>query len=416
MHILVVIYEYPPIGGGGGQAAHDISLELARRGHTVDVITSHYKDLPRLEQHNLEGKGRLQVMRIPAARRLLYKADILTMSAFIASGLWQATRYLKQYQNPSSGVTHQSRPDIIHVHFAVPSGPLAWALARLSGLPYVLTAHLGDVPQGVPEKTSGWFRWIYPLTPPIWNAATRIVAVSEHTRRLALQAYPQSASKMQVIPNGVDLDRLDPGEISPGKPPRIVFAGRFMPQKNPLQLVRTLVALKDIPWTCTLVGDGPLRDAVVQEIQNNDLQERFTLPGWVNPEQVIEHLRNSDILFMPSLSEGLPVIGVQSLAMGLAMVVSQIGGFIDLVEQGVNGYLIDPEQNASAAPGAAGGYAQALRELLTQPERLLAFRQASREKAASFDIRAVGQAYEDLFRSVCQKDAQSAPAHSKIKA
>ena len=61
------------------------------------------------------------------------------------------------------------KPDLIHVHFAVPAGALAWILRRLTGIPYVLTAHLGDVPGGVPEKTGRWFRWIYPFTPPIWK-------------------------------------------------------------------------------------------------------------------------------------------------------------------------------------------------------------------------------------------------------
>jgi glycosyltransferase involved in cell wall biosynthesis len=407
MRILVVIYEYPPIGGGGGQAAQDICRELVRRGHTLDVITSHYKGLPRLETPNPEGPGALRILRIPAARRLPYKADLLTMSAFIVSGLWHAPRFLRDLSKAGAG----RRPDLIHVHFAVPSGPLAWALSGLWGAPYVLTAHLGDVPHGVPEKTGGWFRWIYPLTPPIWNKAVRVVAVSEHTRQLARLAYPQCETKMQVIPNGVDLERLDPGKIAIGTPARIVFAGRFMPQKNPLRLVRTLAALKELPWRCTLVGDGPLREAVEQEIQKAGMQERFTLTGWVSPEEVVEQLGKSDILFMPSLSEGLPVIGVQALAMGLALVVSQVGGFVDLVDQGINGYLIDPGlADAETLSGAsADGYIQALRELLSRPESLLAFRLASREKAAAFDIRAIGQAYEEIFLSICKAGEQKTP-------
>jgi len=61
----------------------------------------------------------------------------------------------------------------------------------------VLTVHLGDVPKGVPDKTDRWFRWVYPFTPPIWQGAARVTAVSEYTRRLALTYYPVSP---QVIP------------------------------------------------------------------------------------------------------------------------------------------------------------------------------------------------------------------------
>ena len=81
--------------------------------------------------------------------------------------------------------------------------------------------------------------------------------------------------------------------------------------------------------------------AIHQTIAEYDLQSRFTLPGWVTPEEVLDWFSKSDILFMPSLSEGLPVVGVQALAKGLAFVVSDIGGFVDLVDDEENGYLID---------------------------------------------------------------------------
>ena len=322
MRILVITYEFPPIGGGGGQAAHDICRKLVSRGHEVHVLTAHFKGL--LRQEILDG---IKVVRIPSARRQLFRADILAMSGFVIAGSWFGNQYVQKYSF-----------DIIHVHFAVPSGPVAWLLSRYAHTPYVLTAHLGDVPEGVPEKTGRWFRWIYPFTPPIWRDATKVVAVSEYTRQLAIKHYPVEPL---VIPNGVDLELLDPGEIRVGNPPKIVFAGRFMHQKNPLQLLRTLENLKNMDWECTLLGDGPLRDEVERKIKLAGLETRITLTGWVTPQEVYKHLSKSDLLFMPSLSEGLPVIGVQSLAMGLAIVASRVGGFVELVDEGKNGFLVD---------------------------------------------------------------------------
>lgn len=373
MRILVITYEFPPVGGGGGHVARDISLELARRGHELTVLTSHYNRLPREENTD-----NLWVVRVPALRRMLYKADLSTMAAFVFFGALRSLRLVRQW-----------KPDIIHVHFAVPSGPVAWLLERFTGIPYVLTAHLGDVPGGVPEKTKRWFRWIFPLSPPIWQRAARVAAVSEHTRQLARLHYPV---EVQVIPNGVDLDKLDPGQIAVHDPPQIFFAGRFMDQKNPIQVIRTLETLRELRWTCLMAGDGPLKAQIAQEIQRLGLADRFTLPGWVTPEQVIEYMAHSDILFMPSLSEGLPVIGVQSLAMGLSVVASEIGGMLDVVEHGRNGFLIDPSQPQ--------GYQQALFELVADPTRLLEFRRASREKARNFDLCNVVSAYEEIFRSV----------------
>ncbi len=163
-------------------------------------------------------------------------------------------------------------------------GLCRWLLA----CPYVLTAHLGDVPGGVPEKTGKWFRWIKPFTPPIWRRAAKVVAVSEFTRSLALKHYPVDIA---VVPNGVDLQALDPGEIVVHDPPQVAFAGRFMPQKNPLQIVESLAAVADLPWQCVMMGDGPLRPAVEEAIARHGMQDRFTLPGWVTPQEVIDCYR-----------------------------------------------------------------------------------------------------------------------------
>jgi len=376
MRILVISYELPPVGGGGGQAALDISRELVKRGHEIHILTAHIKGLPR--QEVLDG---IQVARVPSARRLAYKANLLAMFGFVVGGLWAGLKYVQKYP-----------PDIIHVHFAVPSGPVAWVLSHRKKIPYVLTAHLGDVPQGVPEKTDRWFRWIYPFTPPIWRDASKVVAVSEYTQQLAMKHYPVEPL---VIPNGVDLSLLDPGEIRINDPIHIIFAGRFTHQKNPLQLVRTLSDLKQTEWKCTMLGDGPMHLDVQEEIKNSGLESRISLPGWVTPQEVIHHLAMSDILFMASFSEGLPVIGVQSLAMALAIVASKVGGFIDIVDNGKNGYLVEPDN--------PDGYHLTLKRLLTDSSLLKRFRLASREKAQEFNIKRVAQAYEDIFSSIVHK-------------
>ena len=174
MRILTVIYEFPPIGGGGGRAAYDICRELAARGHEVTVLTAYMTGLPREEI-----KDGIRLVRIPSLRKEAFSASFQTMLAYVLAGLWAGLPLIRRF-----------RPEIIHTHFAVPSGALAWTLSVLTGLPYILTAHLGDVPGGVPEKTGRWFHWLEPFTKPIWKRAKKVIAVSEFTRQLALQHYP----------------------------------------------------------------------------------------------------------------------------------------------------------------------------------------------------------------------------------
>ncbi len=368
MRILVLIYEFPPVGGGGGRVAEDICRGLAKRGHELLILTSHYKGLPYLER-----RDGMTIRRIPVGRRVPFKAHFVDMLGYVLVGFFAGVVNILRW-----------KPDVMHVHFAVPSGALALPLAILTKVPYVLTAHLGDVPGGVPDKTERWFRWIFPLTPPIWKSASRVFGVSEFTRQLAKESYGIDG---KVIPNGVDLELLNPGEIALNQPPLILFAGRFVTQKNPVQVVRALAGLRHLAWNCVMVGDGPLRAAVEAEIERQQLGERFTLTGWVTPDDVIEWFRQSDILFMPSLSEGLPVVGVQALAMGLAIIASRVGGFIDLVVPDRNGFLLD---NHSQTTGVA-----ALKGLLSEPQKLLAFRQFSRQHAHKFDITQIVEDYEE---------------------
>ena len=370
MKILVFCHEFPPVGGGGGRAAQDICHGLAVRGHEVMVLTAHIKGLPREDVDD-----GVRVQRLLSLRREAFRADIMAMVGYVLSGFVAGFRLIKSWQ-----------PDVIHVHFAVPAGALAWALSKLTGVPYVMTIHLGDVPGGAPEKTGGWFKWIMPFTHPIWRNAKKVVAVSEFTRQLALKHYQR---EILVIPNGVDIEQLRPASIQVQSPPRIVFAGRLMKQKNPIQIVNTLAELKDLPWKCVLLGDGPLMPDVKQAILVHGLQERFTLSGWVTPEDVLDWFDKSDILFMPSLSEGLPVVGVQALAKGLAFVVSEIGGFVDLVDNEKNGFMVDIDYST--------GFGSVLRHLLSSPDELLQFKEASLRKASGFDLQHVVDSYHDLF-------------------
>lgn len=379
MRILVLIHEYPPVGGGGGKVAQDICTRLVKKGHEVRVITSRLRGLP----HEADDHG-AGIIRVPCGRKHAYKAGFLDMALFILASLQRGLKEIRDW-----------KPDVMHVHFAVPAGVTGWMLSLLTGTPYLLTAHLGDVPGGVPEKTDKWFRWVAPFTPGIWKRAKKVVAVSSFTRDLAAKRYPV---KMYVILNGVDTQEYDPGTVHVNKPPQILFVGRIVQQKNPLQIVRTLAEIKDLEWECAIVGDGEMRREMEIEAANLELTDRIRFAGWVTPDEVKEWFNRSDILFMPSYSEGLPVVGVQALSMGLAFVVGEVGGFIDLVEEGMNGWMHEPEDT--------GRFSGSLRILLEDPGRLLRYRLNSREKAVEFDLDQIVGEYEVLLKDVAEKNAR----------
>lgn len=373
MKILVLNYEFPPVGGGGGQACADLCQGLAARGHELRVITTRVPGLPHFQ--NIHG---YLVQRVLTGRRSRFRASFLAMTGYLIGAFLPAFRQALAW-----------KPDLIHAHFAVPTGVLANAVSRLTGVPYVLTAHLGDVPGGVPEKTGRWFRRVYRFTPRIWRQASAVVAVSQYTRQLALEHY---SVPIEVIPNGVTLQEGGPVHRQAGRPANLVFVGRFQPQKNLVFLIELLDRVRDLPWSCVLVGDGPSRGEIETTIRQKTLEGRISLTGWVDPSEAARQLEAGDLLIMPSLSEGLPVVGVQALAVGLALLVSRAGGLTELVEDGING--------RSCPVGDATSFERSLRWCLEDPSRLEQMMQASRRLAARYDIRQVSAAYEAVFARV----------------
>lgn len=369
MRVLVLNYEFPPVGGGGGRASADLCRGLAAVGHEVRVVTTRVPGLPPREQ-----RDGYRVNRLWTGRRSRFQASFSVMASYVACGflpgLLQARRW---------------KPDLIHAHFGVPTGALAFAISRLSRRPYVLTAHLGDVPGGVPEKTDLWFRFVDPMTPPIWRGACRVVAVSNHTKRLVQDRYQVSSI---VIPNGIELEDLEPEPAH--DPPRLIFAGRFQPQKNLPFLLEALSQIRDLPWQLQMVGDGPQRELLERKVGRLGLAERVRFNGWVATEEVQRHLRASDLLVMPSVSEGLPVVAVQALAHGVAVAASEAGGLAEVVNDGVNGARCPVDDFEC--------YVAALRRCLEDRGRLTAMKAASLVEAERYDIRRVTRAYERVFQ------------------
>jgi glycosyltransferase involved in cell wall biosynthesis len=370
MRILVLNYEFPPIGGGGGRFAADLCRHLTRFGHKLRVQTSRFQGLPHKEVH--EG---YEIYRTWSGRRQAHTCTVPEMGYYLAANLI-----------PALGHAASWRPQVINVHFAVPTGVLAWIIRQTIGIPYVLSAQLGDIPGGVPVQTDHLFRWLKPFTVPIWRDAAAVTVPSDEVAELVQRAYGLPA---YVIPNAVELEALNPLPPKVHTPIRLVFVGRFSPQKNLIFLVEVLEKLRDLNWRLDLVGDGPLRGELEDLTRRGDLAARVQFHGWVTPEAATDIMRHSDILVLPSLSEGLPLVGLQALGLGLALATSDHRSLKDLVQDGVNGFTCSVTD--------VEAFAHRLRDVVTNPSVLLAMRQASRKLAPRFEAGRVARQMESLL-------------------
>ncbi len=374
LRILTLNYEYPPVGGGGGAACRQLCAALAARGHEVRVITAWLPGLPKRS-----AEAGVSLRRVFAFRRRADRCSVLEMFAYLACAWLPAWRETRRW-----------RPHVVHAHFAVPTGALAWLLRKTTGVPYAITAHLGDVPGAVPEQTDRLFRWLKPFTAPIWRNAAATVAVSGHVRDLAEKAY---GTRPELIPNGAPLPAAAPAPEPRDGPLRFVFVGRFNPQKNLRFLLEALTRIQDQPWTLDLAGDGAERGALTELAAKLGLASRLRFHGWLEPDRTAALLAECEALLMPSQSEGLPVAAIEAMTHGLAVVGSDIPGLRDLVRHGENGLLTPLDANA---------YAGALRSLLADRSRLLAMRRAAAVSARQFDIERIAAAYERTLSAIAR--------------
>ncbi len=374
MKILVLNYEYPPVGGGGGRLTQKLCESLAALGHEVRVLTAGMAHLPGRETIN----GVL-ILRPQSLRRKEDTCSVLEMALYLITALptalWEAWTW---------------RPDVVHAHFVVPSGVLALAVKMLTLRPYVVTAHLGDVPGGVPDQTAGLFKLAAPLAWLVWHQASATTAVSSHVAGLARKAWGRAP---EVILNGI------PPLITPLPSPRmgplrLIMVGRLSVQKNPLLAIEALSKIAEEPWQLEVIGDGPLAEAMKAAAASRGLTAKIHWSGWLGEAEVRKKLEQSDVLLMPSLQEGLPMAAVEALWHGLAIIGSRIGGLNDVISDKKNGNLCDLNP---------GSFAAAIHDLIRSPDSLLSMKRESLTLARHFDFAHCVASYENTLRTAKNK-------------
>jgi glycosyltransferase involved in cell wall biosynthesis len=244
----------------------------------------------------------------------------------------------------------------LHAHFGTNSAAVALLTRLLGGPPYSFTVH-GPEEFDRPDSLS--------LTDKIANASF-VAAVSSFGRSQLFRWCPLADwPKIRVVRCGVDAAFLSGGPRPVPETARLVCVGRLSEQKGQLLLLEALGLLtkEGVAFEMVLAGDGPMRREVEEQIERLGLKGRVRITGWVSGEQVREEIVAARALVLPSFAEGLPVVLMEALALGRPVLTTYIAGIPELVEHGVNGWLIPA--------GSVEALAEALRQVLQTPvERL----------------------------------------------
>ena len=375
LRLALINYEYPPLGGGAGNATACIARALARQDHDVTVLTSGFGAL-----HGSETEGGLQTIRLRSRRKRIDRSNYGEMLSFVVS----AGRALPR-------VARTVRPDGAIVFFSLPCGPLGWLAKRASGVPYVISLRGGDVP-GADENLHAMHRVLAPLRRALLRDALSVVANSKGLADLSQRA---DRTPVEVIPNGVDADFFCPGASTSSSNGTVdcLYAGRLQAAKNLFVLLEQFAKARErasATLTLTLIGDGPQAAALKRHARTLGIEHRVRWTGWLDKEGTRNAYRDADIFINPSLGEGMPNAVLEAMACGLPVIASRVVGNDEVVRHGETGLLF--------ALGDSDGLASAIGELADAPERRGAMaRQARRIASEYYSWDATAAQYAALF-------------------
>lgn len=226
----------------------------------------------------------------------------------------------------------------LHVHFATPAATVALFLKRIFGTPFSLTVHGPDEFYEVSE---------YHLEQKI-DAASFICCIGRYCRsQLMKLSRPDHWDKFEISPLGVDGARFmgSPKARRTGKTLfRILCVGRLVPAKGQAVLLAALRLLRERGRDVEVVfaGDGPDRARLQSLAREWDVEQSCQFLGAVNPDSVTGLYANADLFVLPSFAEGIPVVLMEAMAMGVPCVSTFVNGIPELIESGRQGFLVPP--------------------------------------------------------------------------
>ncbi|MDY6933220.1 MAG: glycosyltransferase family 4 protein [Spirochaetota bacterium] len=328
LRILIINYEFPPLGGGGGIASSDLAKEW-RKLARIDVLTSSFKRLKPFEV-----RDEISIYRAKTFfRKSKDAATFISMLSFLPSALIIGMRLFRK-----------NRYNIINTHFAVPSGPVGYLLGKLFHTPNVLSLHGGDIydpSKSMSPHRNVFFRIIVRF---ILNRADEIIAQSSNTKLNAIKYY-KPWKEIKIVPlayHPTEIPVITRKEMKIKSDEFILITiGRLVKRKAMDVIINAISMIPDDRIQLFIVGDGPDRINLENLVKNLKLEKRIHFLGYLSDEEKYKYLSVSDIFILPSMHEGFGIVYMEAMYCGLPIVCTNHGGQTDFLINGENAILID---------------------------------------------------------------------------
>lgn len=386
LRILILNYEYPPLGGGAGIVTKHLAEKFVEDGFHVHVVTAWFPGQP-----EYSSEGNLSIIRLKSRRKETFRSNPLEMYSWAKHAL----RYFKCFS--------EERPfDICLANFTMPGGIVAKYLERRWKIPYVILSHGHDIPWFAPKQMFLWHALTFPWIRSIMRRSSANVILTDQLKKSADAFIGKGYEhKNVVIPNGMLMDRYKSGFNNKDKVVQVLFVGRMVEQKNPITFIKACKAINDlnIPAHFTMIGDGPLKNqvekmAIELEVDNIDIM------GQISHYDVLKTYEQTDVLVLPSREEAMSMVILEALSRGIYVISTPVSGVGNLVEDNVNGHLIKYGQELSISQAFADFYYNKYTQNYQYPEDVI------KKLFSRYSWDRVAEQYIDLFAKITQVNSE----------
>ncbi len=376
MNVLMLNYEFPPIGGGAANANLCLLKEFAGKDDLrVDVLTSAAKPGFFAEQFS----ENITIYKVGLHKKSLH--------------LWrriEVIEWLIKARGHYRRLVRENKYDLTHAFFGFPTGYLCERGA--GAMPYIISLRGSDVP-GSNVRLQLDYKVLAPIFRRIWRNAAALVACSEGLKARALEFLPSVS--IEVIPNGVDLERFRPMEgREKDERLRLLTVGRLSATKRVEMLIEAVEILHNdnIKVHLTIVGSGAMEGRLRQMIEDKGLGRIVEMAGHIETDEMPALYRQSDILVSATMQEGMSNAMLEAMACGLPIVTTRCEGVEELV--GDNGTVLG-EADAEAIAGA-------VKKIAHDREGYRRMSEAARNRVNSFTWSSVADRYTRRYRQIVQ--------------
>jgi glycosyltransferase involved in cell wall biosynthesis len=388
MKILMLNYEFPPIGGGAANAHLCLLKHYAvNESLNIDVLTSAPSGTGfQPVKHGQDGRTTLIKEKF-ADNITIYKVGLHKQQLHY----WRKTEVLEWLFKAGfhyRRLLRENNYDFAHAFFGFPTGWLPYRSAKK--LPYIISLRGSDVP-GEHARLKFDYKILAPAFRAIWKKAAVLVANSQGLKNRALKFMPSAA--IDVIPNGVDFERFRPTRNTPeAQTIRLLTVGRLSVTKRVEILIDAVEILSSqgCQVCFKIVGGGQIQQKLNQIVKEKNLDNIIELTGRIDAEDMPDVYRQSDIFISASKLEGMSNAMLEAMASGLPIIAARCEGTEELIAE--NGLVIE---NACAEE-----IARAIRKLIDDPQLRNKMSTAARKQAEQFTWGRIAGQYLNIYERV----------------